>query len=172
MDWLVANKEWVFGGVGVPISIFIITLFWNYIKKRVKSERKNLNKINKEINILFIDDKSFKVVDILKAAGWQNTSRIQDVDSMDDKIIREADIFFIDIQGVGKKLKFKEEGLGLVEAIKKKYPNSRVIVYSSESTGNIFHQALRIADDSLSKDADPYQFIQLVENYSKEIKIK
>lgn len=142
--------------------------FWkrnaNVLKER------DLNEIKNVCKILFIDDKAFPVVDILKNSGWHNTQRIKDVDSTDQVEIQEAHILFIDIQGVGKKLKFKDEGLGLIIALKEKYPAKRIIVYSAEDQGRIqaFHPGIDKADKRLSKNSDPYQFQSIVEVYAKE----
>lgn len=77
----------------------------------------------------------------------------------------------MDIQGVGKKLHFQDEGLGLTIALKEKYPNKKIIVYSSEDQGRVqaFHKGIDIADARLSKSADPYQFQSIVERFSKDI---
>lgn len=117
--------------------------------------------------ILFIDDEiKFRVVKILQNAGWVHTQLIKDVRSLDQPEVVESKIIFVDIQGVGKELDFKEEGLGLASALKEKYPHKKIIIYSAEQTGNRFHAALRQADKSLAKDADPYQFQSLVEEFA------
>ena len=117
--------------------------------------------------ILFIDDEiKFKLVKILQKSGWLHTKLIKDVESLDQIDVYQADIIFVDIQGVGIELGFSEQGLGLASALKKKYPEKKVIIYSAEQTGDRFHKALREVDDWLPKDADPYQFQMMVEQYS------
>lgn len=117
--------------------------------------------------ILFIDDEvKFKVVKIIQNAGWINTQLIKDVKSLDQVEIIEANIIFVDIQGVGIELNFKEEGLGLAAALKERYPNKKIIIYSAEQKGDRFHKVLRQVDGSLQKDADPYQFQSLVEEFA------
>tara|TARA_R110000822_G_scaffold60287_2_gene150155 strand:- start:11899 stop:12483 length:585 start_codon:yes stop_codon:yes gene_type:complete len=186
-DWY----TWVFSGVGVTILFFIFNFF--VTKKPTKSihnhavnetkqsvvvnvgatdgENKNSEsgKDRANTNILFIDDNKFKVVDILRNNGWKNTSHIKDIKDLNSADVTGVDIFFVDIQGVGKALDFKEEGLGLAEAIKSRYPNKKVVIYSAETQGDRFHHALKIVDDFLSKDAEPFEFIQIVESLSKEI---
>jgi hypothetical protein len=126
--------------------------------------------VKSNTHILFIDDDTkFKVVDILKKSGWVHTQRVSDVGSIDDDRIQRAHIFFIDINGVGKKLQFRDEGLGLSKAIKTKYPTKKVVIYSAQSEGDRFHEALRQADDFLPKNADPYEFQQLTEKLAREI---
>ncbi|ARD63328.1 hypothetical protein Y71_26855 [Kosakonia radicincitans DSM 16656] len=117
--------------------------------------------------ILFIDDEvKFKVVKILQKAGWIHTKLIKDADSIDQIEIREAKIIFVDIQGVGLEITPNEEGLGLALALKTKYPEKKIVIYSAEQTGDRFHKALREVDDFLPKDADPYQFQTIVESFA------
>lgn len=143
-------------------------MFWK--KRKIVLQERDLSEIKMICNVLFIDDKKFPVVDILISTGWQNTKRIKDVQSLDEREVAEAHILFVDIQGVGRKLKFKDEGLGLLIALKEKYPNKRVVVYSAEDQGAIqaFHPGIDKADKRLSKHSDPYQFQAVVESYAKE----
>lgn len=130
----------------------------------------SIEKRKKLTKILFIDDDlKFKVVNILKKSGWINTYLIKDIDNIDDIKVKDADIFFVDIQGVGKALGCNDEGLGLALTLNKKYPNKKIVIYSAETKGDRFHDALKKADSFLSKNAEPYEFQQLVEQYSKEI---
>lgn len=125
------------------------------------AERKSRTKI------LFIDDDTkFKVVKILTNSGWVNTSIIKDAKTLDEPIICDAHILFVDVQGVGVAMGFDSEGLGLALALKEKYPMKRVVIYSAESKGDRFHEALRKADSFLPKNADPYEFQKLVEELS------
>ena len=60
------------------------------------------------VRILFIDDDtSFQVVKILRKAGWSNTKIVKDVTSLDSTDLRDANLLFVDIQGVGKAMNFK-----------------------------------------------------------------
>lgn len=122
------------------------------------------------IRILFVDDDTkFKVVNILKKSGWINTKAVKDIYNLDEPTVKEAHIVFVDVQGVGKELDCKDEGLGLALTLKKKYPNKKIIIYSTETQGDRFHEALRKADSFLAKNAEPYEFQQLVEEFSDEI---
>ncbi|WKL16662.1 hypothetical protein QYQ99_03650 [Comamonas testosteroni] len=125
---------------------------------------KSLDSIKQHKRILFIDDDTkFKVVKILYNSGWIFTKHVKDAKSLIDREILEADIIFIDIQGVGAALGFKDEGLGLALALKDKYPEKKIVIYSVIEDGNRFHDALRKADSFLSKNADPYEFEKTVE---------
>jgi len=122
------------------------------------------SRVRQDVRILFIDDdKTFKVVKIIKNANWPCVSIKRDIKDLDAPEIRDVSIFFIDIQGVGKALEFSDEGLGLALAIKRKYPGKKVVIYSAQTTGERFHPALKEADALLPKNAEPYEFIALLE---------
>ncbi|MGB4772785.1 MAG: hypothetical protein WBP58_15075 [Chitinophagaceae bacterium] len=125
-------------------------------------------RIKEATRILFIDDNhlEYKNVSILKKAGWIGTRSVKDITDLDSSYVTEADIIFVDINGVGLKL-FEDQGLGLASALKKKYPSKKIVIYSAETTGDRFHQALREVDYCLPKNADAYQFINLIENLMK-----
>ena len=155
----------VFSGIGV----FILGVIWYYYKKRKKSPVKGslglkTPTLKDRLRILFIDDEhtKFRTVSILKKAGWKHTKSVKDITDLDDYRVKEADFIFVDINGVGKTL-FDDQGLGLASALKDKYPKKKIIIYSAETKGDRFHEALRKVDTCLSKDADPYQFINLLE---------
>lgn len=129
----------------------------------------DLDKAKANTKILFIDDDiKFKVVNILKKSGWINTRIIKDISNLDSKEVKDTHIFFVDIQGVGLKLNFQDEGLGLADALKTKYPQKKVVIYSAENRGKIFHDALKKADDSLQKNAEPFQFQTTIEELLKK----
>lgn len=188
MDWLILNSEWVFSGFGVAVAVGVIG--WVLPKKTGGGDQNNSTTINispsssspaKEgdmvkkslddykncTKILFIDDDTrFKVVKILTNSGWVHTKLIKDCESLDQADVVDADILFIDVQGVGVSMGFSDEGLGLALAIKDKYKHKKVVIYSAETEGKRFHEALRKADSFLEKNADPYQFQRLVEEFT------
>lgn len=192
MAFEMKDIEWIFGGIGV----FVITMIYGLFRKTQKNESTitpptvvvtqnnnspvqnsanessimnfSIKRSKSEVGILFIDDDTrFRVVNILKTHGWTNTKIIKDINFLEQSEAMNADIFFVDIQGVGKAMQFKEEGLGLVIALKKLYPQKKLVIYSAESGLDAFHPAFKVADDRISKDADPYEFIEVVERLSK-----
>jgi len=129
----------------------------------------NILRCKDRTRILFIDDDlKFKVVSILKAAGWNHTKAVKDIKALDIEDAREAHIFFVDIQGVGKAMGFDDQGLGLAYALKTKYPHKKVVIYSSDQNGDRFHKAFNVVDYQLYKNAEPYEFINLVEQLGLE----
>lgn len=133
-------------------------------------ENEDIEKLRKSTTILFIDDDTkFKVVKILVNEGWINTKSITDLKSYNDEVIKNSDIVFVDVQGVGRILDCKDEGLGLALNIKSRYSEKKVVIYSAIQTHNVFHDVIQKADFLLSKDAEPYEFISLIERFSKEL---
>jgi hypothetical protein len=131
------------------------------------SHKKSLDEYKNETRILFVDDDArFKVAKILTQSGWVHTKLIKDCKTLDEHDIVEANLLFIDVQGVGVAMGFNDEGLGLALAIKDKYPEKKVIIYSAETKGDRFHEALRKADSFLRKNADPYEFQRIVEEFT------
>jgi len=145
---------------------------WKFWKKHYAPlPKKNLNEIKNACRVLFIDNEKFKTVDRLRLNdGWRNTEWIKDVESFDQPEIVNAHVIFIDIQGVGKKLCPNDEGLGLIIAIKERYPDKKVIMYSAEKQGKIdgLHKAADIVDGRLRKTADHYEFQKKLEKMAQE----
>ena len=193
MDFIIENYKWIFSGIGIFAIGWILKLIFSEksTDKQINQTNKNTininntisnnqnetiettngeidDKIKEETRILFVDDEhtKFKMVSILKRAGWINTKSVKDIFDLDDPKIHESDIIFVDINGVGTTL-FEDQGLGLASALKEKYVEKKIVIYSAESTGDRFHKALRAVDDCLPKNAEPYQFINLVETLIK-----
>lgn len=145
---------------------------WKFWKKAHRPlPKKSLAEIKNACNVLFIDNEKFKTVDRLKLRdGWRNTFWIRDVESYDQPEIINAHVIFIDIQGVGKKLCPKDEGLGLIAAIKERYPEKKVVMYSAEKQGKIdgLHKAADMVDGRLRKLADHYEYQKILERMASE----
>lgn len=121
-----------------------------------------------DFSILFIDDDTeLKMAENIKA-DWNNTKVIIDSTNIKQLEIRNADVIFVDIQGVGKLLGFSDEGFGLAKAIKETYPNKKVVIYSAAKKHDIYHDAIKVCDKTLKKDANLYEFNNLIEKYYDE----
>lgn len=86
-----------------------------------KSSALSMDGMKAQTHILFIDDdKKFKIVTILKRAGWLNTCFLPNPDVIDTNAekIRNSHIIFVDVKGVGKTM-YEDKGLGLVVDLKK-----------------------------------------------------
>lgn len=129
-----------------------------------------VDQIKNELRVIFVDDKRFNVVDLLKKNGWKQVSYKRDISDLDAVEVRDAHVLFLDINGVGVAMGFHNQGMGLCGALKRKYGDKkRVVLYSGETPGDIFDNDAKMADDTLKKDSDLYQFTALMEQYGKEL---
>jgi DNA-binding NarL/FixJ family response regulator len=151
----------------VPMPVYQVPA----LEKEAKASNElKVDDCRSRVSILFVDDDTkFKVVSILKQAGWLQTRIVKDLKSLNDGFLQQAHIVFVDIQGVGKSLSYPDEGLGLAASIKKKYPQKKLIIYSADSEGKRFHEAFRLADDQLSKNAVPYEFETVIETMTAQL---
>lgn len=130
----------------------------------------SIDEIKARIKILFVDDKDdFSIINMLKKNGYK-VDYLPDVEDLDSSLVKYADIIFLDINGVGVAMKFKNQGMGLCGALRDHYKDSkRLILYSGETEGNIFDNDAKKADATLPKDSDLYQFTSYITQYGKEL---
>lgn len=135
------------------------------IPENIETETKSTSyrKDKGSVHVLFIDDQKFDNVDVLRSAGWKNTKAIKDIKAIDCPEVLAADVIFVDINGVGTSLFPKEQGLGVAVQIKSRYKEKCVVVYSAQPQE--LHKALSQVDAVLSKNAEPYEYISILENY-------
>jgi hypothetical protein len=141
----------------------------NQSKYDSSNREAKIESLKSKVKILFIDDDTkFNIVKILKDSKWKHTKSVVDIKSLDIPIVKEADIFFVDVNGIGKLLNCEHEGLDIALMLKQKYPNKKVVIYSANKNNN-FHPAWDQCDFKLEKNALTYQFQSLVEQYSLEL---
>lgn len=143
----------------------------SFFRKKKIFRNLSIEEIKGKTRVLFIDDEERKdIIDYLTKSGWQCRQLYEkDFDTFDNIDIVDSQIICIDINGVGEKLG-KNNGLDIVSSIKNKYPNKKVIIYSSQSTQNIFHEAIDLADKKILKTVGDYEVFQnAIEALSKII---
>jgi|GEM_PF-3207726 len=129
--------------------------------------RMKIDSMKNRVKILFIDDDTkFNVVKILKSDGWKHTEAVEDIDGLDIPIVRDSDIFFVDINGVGKALNCEYQGLDIAQMLKEKNPKKLVVLYSANKDQYAFHPAWELSDKRLEKNALPNQFEKIIEDFS------
>lgn len=166
-----AQEEIISASTITNSNVNNISLFSSSVhsEQNLDKERR-IENMRSMVSILFIDDDvKFKVIAILKNAGWVQTRIVKDLKNLNEPTILNAHIVFVDIQGVGKQMGFPDEGLGLAASIKEKYSKKKVIIYSADSEGSRFHKAFRLADDQLSKNAVPYEFENVIETMTTQL---
>jgi len=135
---------------------------FNFIFGRKVPETVSVEKLKKITKVLIIDDEEPKELrDLLRKDGWKNYY-LNDLDSLSNKRLEDSHVICIDIMGVGKKLQV-EDGMGLVKHIKERYPEKKIILYSSISKQNIFSEALDYVDKRLRKEASLVPFSTAIE---------
>lgn len=142
-----------------------------FSKTNKKFPTRTIDQLKSAVNILFIDNEVFNLTSELKEKeGWKRITYVPDILSLSQPELVDAHIVCVDIQGVGRELGFEDEGLGLIVAIHKHYPEKKIIMYSAEAKGQIdaFHPAEAIVNARLRKSANRYQFESTIEQLARE----
>jgi hypothetical protein len=127
-----------------------------------------VEQIQRITRILVIDDDfpDLPLVDHLKKEKW-HVDAIDDLESFTNAKFQKAHIICLDIMGVGKKLKV-ENGMYLVKEIKVRFPEKKILLYSSVSQQDIFDEAVDLVDKRLRKTSSCMPFSSAVEDLAKK----
>ena len=145
--------NWIVGLLCFIIFGAAVVLGRTHNKKNIDMEE-----VRDKAKVLFVDDKKVQVVKNLERDGF-SVKKIDDVEHVNDKDVKWANIIFIDNKGVGIKLVKEKEGLGLAHFLKENYKNKkRYIIYSGDQdlrgcTGDII---------AIRKNASPEEFMALI----------
>jgi hypothetical protein len=137
--------------------------------KGLFSRRNRFDKTN--TRILFIDDEvdDFPVIQNLKDAGWSVEGR-KDIQNIEDDVVKNSQIIFVDYKGVGQTLSEKEQGIGLIKLLKETYDkHKRVGLYSGHNRFTLGHD-IDVADFKLPKNSDTGAFIATIQREIKKLK--
>lgn len=128
-----------------------------------------IEEIKKRAQVLIIDDElQDPIVRAIQQAGW-NVRQVHDVDNLDDSVVKQADIIFVDYKNVGMALTPTEEGIGLLKTLKRKYPRKHFIFFSGYAgfiPGHMIHED---ADSWIAKNSDHYIYIEHIEQAATRI---
>lgn len=123
----------------------------------------SLEEIKKRTQVLFVDDESLDhILTNITQAGW-NVRQIKDIQNLDSSEVCAADIIFVDYKNVGTALTPSDEGIGLMKALKRKYPKKHIIFCSGYAGFIPGHEVHGIADGWIPKNADPYVYVERIE---------
>ena len=140
-------------------------MFANPFRQKVPKQISD-QQIKARTTVLVIDDQEpVELRALLKRDGWKNYY-IDDLESLEARKLRDSQIICIDIMGVGKALRV-DDGMGLVKDIKIKYPEKKIILYSSVSKQNIFSEALDYVDKRLKKQSSLIPFVTAIEEMAE-----
>lgn len=193
LDWLNKNYTWALSGLGVTILALMFKIMFKFIKSLFTSNSAtspSTNVINQNITIgtnesphpktvdkhslqtkrgkssvtiLFIDDKKVSFIASIKRAGYTAIKYLKDCTKIDCNQVIEAEIIFVDINGVGTSLFPTDQGLGLAMELKSKFPSKCIVLYSAEP--QYLKNEFRALDGILPKNSEPYEFIKIIEDY-------
>lgn len=123
------------------------------IKPRLRKE---------QLQILFIDDETMPIVEILRKAGYQ-VKKKKSISSEDDVDIKNSHVIFVDYNGVGGKLS-DQQGAGVIKRIREKYQKTKYLVlYTAQTvlpTETVTLGYLDYADAKMRKGASKDEFIE------------
>lgn len=108
----------------------------------------------KQGRVLFIDDEKDAVeafVQHLRDEGFAHVELMTDVKSLNQVVQANADVVFLDITGVASALDAAEEGLSVLEYLKKHRPWARVVVLSGSDFPASKAKQLNLADLCITK---------------------
>lgn len=171
-DIIDSNKTWVFEWVGTAILLIVVGIIWFFIKRYffAGSSNNSKNRVIKNSSnteILFIEDWSFPIIENLKKI-WYKTKKITDLQSMDDSNLSTADIVFVDIRWVWKKLWLSDQWFWIVRLIREKFHNSKkIVIYSWEESR--VNSSYKLADDALDKDSNLTEFKATIDKLIESI---
>lgn len=143
---------------------------WGSITTLFRRKRTlSIAEVKRLTRVLFVDDEpNDSLAQDIRQAGW-NVTQVTDVTNLDAEEIRSADIVFMDYKGVGTRLSPTEEGIGLLKALRSKYPGKWLIFYSGYAGIIPGHEIHEIANAWIQKNADPWVYIQRIENAATSI---
>lgn len=129
----------------------------------------SLEALQDQTRVLFVDDEDrTDVIDYLHGERW-HCRQLRDIDSMENTELKDSHIVCIDIRGVGRKLYKENEGLDLVVSVRNRYPEKKIILYSSQPMHNIFHKANEMLDKRIYKrSGDLEVFRSAIEELSRK----
>src|ERR1700735_1155546 len=172
------HKHPVYSALGVIVILIIVYCVSlvsgigqshsNWLMRKMSKFRRDPDKVS----VLVIDDKhrSFPIRKILSDHNkypWIDYNSIPDLKSIDDPVLENADLVFVDINGVGRILTPITQGLGLAEEILNTYPKKTVVVYSSDIKQDMTHPVLTRVAGRLYKEDEPRNFIKYAEDLRK-----
>lgn len=119
---------------------------------------------NKPKKILFIDDEidDFEIVKTLRKNNYQ-IDTLNDLENLENDIVKNAKIIFVDFKGVGKKFG-NQQGIDLIKALKKKYKKKKTIILFSAHNFSLTKE-IDAGDNRIAKNAPLQDFVDMIEKY-------
>lgn len=112
--------------------------------------------LRRRARILVVDDQDFPYAELFRDAGylvdvWRDVENVADLEGT------SFDLILLDVQGIGTQHS-KEQGLGVLKHIKQTNPAQLTIAYSNADYDLSFQPFFGLADHTLPKTADYFEF--------------
>jgi len=119
------------------------------------------DEIKKRARLLVIDDQGFTYKPLFEIDGYTLTEwrDVEDLSKLENNFF---DVILLDVNGVGKQLS-NEQGLGVLQHIRKTSPAQLVIAFSNAKFDLKYQDFFNQADAVLSKDIDYVDFKRKVD---------
>lgn len=143
-------------------------MFGIFKKVNPLMEKVSLDELQRLTRILFIDDTDQSdLLKYLKSEGW-DADYIPDIEQITGINIKNANLFFIDVMGIGSKLKLKD-GLDVIKLLKETYPEKKIIMYSTNEKQDFSHPGFELADKRIVKRGSYDIFMTSIIEMSKKM---
>ena len=119
------------------------------------------DEIKKRARILVIDDSDFPYLILFKKDGYV-IEKWNDVDDLPKLEAGYYDVILLDIQNVGR-AHSQEQGLGILKHLHSVNPAQIVVAFSNADWSLKYHEFFLLADASLAKTEDYFQFKRTVD---------
>jgi hypothetical protein len=154
----------MFNFISLNFNILSKDFRWKFWKREIYTKE--------NIKILFIDDSDMPVVNSLRSNGY-NVKKIQDIKNIDDPVLKDSQIVFIDFHGVGLRISPEHQGAGLIKEIRNQYGLKKYLIFYTNKTNlpteTTLHDLFNMADAKLRKDSDNIDFIQQIRKGINEL---
>jgi len=122
----------------------------------------NFEELKKRTRILVIDDEDSFPVSLFKADGY-SIDQWNSVKEYNKLVVGFYDIIILDIKGVARHIS-EDDGLGVLESIKKENPTQIIIAYSQYSYDLSKARFWELADEKIAKPSDYLKMKTIVDN--------
>lgn len=153
------------------ITKAVLAFLWERLPKMKILLRKPIEtaELKRRTRIVFIDDEpADSLLKTIREAGW-SVQQLTDIANINEETVRTADIVFMDYKGVGKALTPSQEGVGLMKHLRRNYPKKHIVFYSGFAGFIPGHEVIGLADSWIQKGADPFEYIDLIEQAARKI---
>lgn len=134
----------------------------------VLKERRTIEELKVLTRVLFVDDTDQSdLINYLKSEGW-DAEHIFDIEQISARNVMNANVFFIDIIGVGSKLRLKD-GFDLIRLLKETYPGKKVVMYSTNQMQDITRPGFDLADKRIIKKGSYDIFLSTIVEMSSKL---